>query len=145
MSDFWVKYLDNPTLSVLPHDYLKPANNKSVESSLSFSIADKVSDFTTGLAVFAALVYRLTGDEDIVISTDESSGSREFIIRLNLTPELKFSELADKVRKEFENNVKQIDYQTLTEVSENIRIAKSWKTTLAFSKYRTNTQILMSS
>lgn len=124
MSDFWVKYLDNPTLSVLPHDYLKPANNKSVESSLSFSIADKVSDFTTGLAVFAALVYRLTGDEDIVISTDESSGSREFIIRLNLTPELKFSELADKVRKEFENNVKQIDYQTLTEVSENIRIAK---------------------
>ena len=57
------------------------------------------TDFKFGLAVFAALVYRLTGDEDIVIATDESANTPEFIVRLNLTPELTFQELVSKITK----------------------------------------------
>ncbi|KAI5955662.1 LYS2 [Candida jiufengensis] len=120
MTDYWVEYLDNPTLSVLPHDFLKPANNKSVEGSYTFTTKE-VSDFTTGLAIFAALVYRLTGDEDIVISTDKAVENPEFIIRLNITPELKFNELVDKVKKEYDHNLNQINYNTLSEVSQRIK------------------------
>ncbi|KAI5961203.1 LYS2 [Candida pseudojiufengensis] len=120
MADYWVDYLSNPTLSVLPHDFLKPANNKSVEGSCTFKTS-KVSDFTTGLAVFAALVYRLTGDEDIILSTDTSAETPEFIIRLNLTPELKFEELVEKVKSEYVKNSNKIDYKTLSEVSQKIK------------------------
>ena len=124
MIDFWLNYLDNPTLSVLPHDFLKPANNKSVEGTYTFKIDNGSTDFKFGLAVFAALVYRLTGDEDIVIATDESANTPEFIVRLNLTPELTFQELVSKITKEYENNISQINYKALSEVSHRIKEAK---------------------
>nr|Q12572.2 RecName: Full=L-2-aminoadipate reductase large subunit; AltName: Full=Alpha-aminoadipate reductase; Short=Alpha-AR; AltName: Full=L-aminoadipate-semialdehyde dehydrogenase [Candida albicans]AAC02241.1 alpha-aminoadipate reductase large subunit [Candida albicans] len=124
MTDFWLNYLDNPTLSVLPHDFLKPANNKSVEGTYTFNIDNGSTDFKFGLAVFAALVYRLTGDEDIVIATDESANTPEFIVRLNLTPELTFQELVSKITKEYENNISQINYKALSEVSHRIKEAK---------------------
>ncbi|KAG2732376.1 hypothetical protein G9P44_004793 [Scheffersomyces stipitis] len=120
---FWSEYLDSPTLSVLPHDFLKPANNQSVEATYSFEI-EKEESFITGLAVFSALIYRLTGDEDIVIATDAKTSGTEFIIRLSLTPELSFDQLVANVTKEFENNVAKIDYTSLSEVSEQIRAAK---------------------
>lgn len=123
MSDFWLNYLDNPTLSVLPHDYLKPANNKSVEGQYTFQLANK-TDFLPGLAVFAALVFRLTGDEDIVIATDSQQDSNEFIIRLNLTPEISFDQLVNKITTEYENNQKNINYQSLSEISHAIKEAK---------------------
>lgn len=125
MSDFWINYLDNPTLSVLPHDYLKPANNKSVEGTYSFEVSSQPSDFKYGLTVFAALVYRLTGDEDIVIATDASANTPEFIIRLNLTPELTFTQLYDRISQEYDNNVSKVNYTSLTEVAHNIKKAKN--------------------
>ncbi|KAG7664623.1 LYS2 [[Candida] subhashii] len=123
MSDFWQSYLDNPTLSVLPHDYLKPANNKSVEGSYSFELPAK-TDFITGLSVFAALVFRLTGDEDIVIATDSEQDPTEFIIRLNLTPEISFKDLVNKITDEYQTNQKNINYKSLSEVSHAIKEAK---------------------
>lgn len=124
MSEFWTKYLDNPTLSVLPHDYLKPANNKSVEGTFSFTAKHVVKDFQHGLAVFAALIYRLTGDEDIVIATDEAANSPSFIIRLSMSPELKFQELVTKVKEEFTKCAYEVNYRNLSELSEKIKVAK---------------------
>ncbi|CAK9438672.1 uncharacterized protein LODBEIA_P28960 [Lodderomyces beijingensis] len=125
MSDFWLKYLENPTLSVLPHDYLKPANNKSVEGTYEFSVPRAPKDFQSGLAVFAALVYRLTGDEDIVIATDESANSPSFIIRLSMAPELKFQDLVTKVKEECTKCAYEVSYKDLTQLSERIKVAKN--------------------
>ena len=47
-----------------------------MEGTYTFKIDNGSTDFKFGLAVFAALVYRLTGDEDIVIATDESANTR---------------------------------------------------------------------
>lgn len=118
--EYWLKYLDNPTLSVLPHDFLRPANNESAEAQYSFRIGGKTGSFIFGLTVFAALVYRLTGDEEIVISTDEA-GKSEFIVRLNLTPTLSFEELEKHVNDEFIKNSKQVTYESLNEVAEGIK------------------------
>ncbi|KAI3403927.2 LYS2 [Candida oxycetoniae] len=123
-TDFWIKYLDNPTLSVLPHDYLKPANNKSVEGTYAFKVPQPANDFQTGLAVFAALIYRLTGDEDLVIATEESVNSPSFIIRLSMTPELEFQQLLSKVKEEFTKCAYQVNYENLSVVSQKIKAAK---------------------
>jgi L-aminoadipate-semialdehyde dehydrogenase len=124
MSDFWTNYLDNPTLSVLPHDFLKPANNQSVEGVYDFNVDDSV-DFVAGLASFAALIYRLTGDEDIVIATDKSpSNNEQFIIRLNVAPEMTFNQLLSSVQKEFDTNFEKIDYKSLNEISQKIKSSK---------------------
>lgn len=127
MSDqeFWLSYLDNPTLSVLPHDFLKPANNQSVEATHEFELPQGTSSKFTyeyGLAVLAALIFRLTGDEDIVIATDARSGETPFIIRLNLAPTTTFNELLAKVKEEFLNNSKRAI--SLDEISQAIKDAK---------------------
>ncbi|CAI5758919.1 unnamed protein product [Candida verbasci] len=122
--EYWVDYLDNPTLSVLPHDFLKPANNKSVEGTYKFEVPNNNQDFTFGLSVFAALIYSLTGDEDIVISTDSNPNSTEFIIRLNITPELTFKQLYEKINQEYNSNLKHVNYGSLTEISREIRHQK---------------------
>ncbi|KAL6453842.1 LYS2 L-2-aminoadipate reductase large subunit [Candida maltosa Xu316] len=132
MSDFWLNYLDNPTLSVLPHDFLKPANNKSVEGTFSIPLPSTTTtktDFQTGLAVFAALVYRLTGDEDIVIATDSGANTPEFIIRLNLTPELTFTELVEKIKSEYSTNLSHVNYTSLNEIAASIKQAKQLEET----------------
>lgn len=116
MLDFWLNYLDNPTLSVLPHDFLRPLNGKSVEGTKTFTIANS-SDFTTGLAVFAALIYRLTGDEDVVIATDAESSGEPFIIRLNVDSTLTFAQLLERVRTEFTANQKKVEYHSLADIA----------------------------
>lgn len=129
MSDYWINYLDNPTLSVLPHDFLKPATHESIEATHSFEVdTSNKTSFVFGLSVFAALIYRLTGDEDIVIATDSSESTTEFIIRLNLTPTVSFQELVENVTKEFDNNSAKVDYETLSEVSNKIKAAKNLET-----------------
>lgn len=116
MLDFWLNYLDNPTLSVLPHDFLRPLNGKSVEGTKTFTIPNS-SDFTTGLAIFAALIYRLTGDEDVVIATDAESSGEPFIVRLNIEALLTFAQLLEKVRGEFNFNQKKVEYHSLADIA----------------------------
>ncbi|ODV93836.1 hypothetical protein PACTADRAFT_51586 [Pachysolen tannophilus NRRL Y-2460] len=93
---YWGSLLSNPTLSILPHDFLRPSNGRIVESQYSFiNLKEKlsqigirngnVSPFVVALAVFATLVHRLTGDDDIIISTDDDAG-KQFIIRTNVDP-----------------------------------------------------------
>lgn len=122
MSDFWVQYLDNPTLSVLPHDFLKPVNNSAVEANFSSKLASKIS-FSTGLTIFAALIYRLTGDEDIVIATDSPEG-KPFIVRLAITDTLTFRHLKQSVDKELQQGQSNANYETLDEVVRRIKESK---------------------
>lgn len=116
MLDFWLNYLDNPTLSVLPHDFLRPLNGKSVESTKTFSVAN-TPDFTTGLAIFAALIFRLTGDDDVVIATDAESSGEPFIVRLSIDASVTFSDLLKKVTEEFTANQKKVEYHSLADIA----------------------------
>lgn len=107
MSDqeFWVEYLASPTLSVLPHDFLKPANNQLVEASVSAPAAP--GDFVGGLAVFAALVHRLTGDDDIIVATD-TADHREFLVRVGVSPTTTFGELQRAVAAQYAANAARV-------------------------------------
>lgn len=123
MLDFWLQYLDSPTLSVLPHDYLKPLNNRSVEATSTFTVP-QATDFTTGLAIFAALIYRLTGDEDVVIATDAERSGEPFIIRLAMDAKMTFAQLLAKVRAEFETNQHKVEYHNLDDIATAIKTEK---------------------
>lgn len=143
MSEFWINYLDNPTLSVFPHDFLKPIDNKSVEAKHTISLP-KSEGFTFGLAAFAAIIYRLTGDDDIVIATDDDKN--DFIIRLNLTPTLSFNELLSNINREYESNATRVNYSSLSELAGTIKTAKSLENTpglfrLSYQHGRSNQQL----
>ena len=114
---YWFNYLENSTLSLLPHDFLRPLNNKAVEANHSFEVPNtKQYDFFYGLSTFAVLVYRLTGDEDIVIATDAEDG-KEIIIRLTFGPTVKFGELVNQVKTEYHRSVEKANYNTLDEIA----------------------------
>lgn len=119
MLDFWINYLENPTLSVLPHDFLKPENNRSVEAVKLVTIGVK-PDFVTGLAVLAALIYRLTGDDDVVIATDAEARGEPFIVRLTVDAKMLFKQLEEKVRHEFDINQHKVEYHNLDDISQAI-------------------------
>lgn len=118
---FWASYLDSPTLSVLPHDYLRPADSQLAEAVHSFTTSS--DPFVHQLAVFVALVARLTGDDDIVVATDTESGSVPFVIRVNAVSSDTFEGLHKKVANEYANSGK-IDYNSLDEVAERIQAEK---------------------
>lgn len=90
-------YLDNHTLSVLPHDYLRPSDNEVEEATITFT---HKQSFEAGLTTLAALMYRLTGDEDILIATDLPSGT-SIVVRVAVLPEDSFAELEAKVTAEY--------------------------------------------
>lgn len=123
----WAQILSSPTLSVLPHDFIRPSNNKVVEAKYSFptpskeslkSIISQVSganEFIVGLSVFAVLIYRLTGDDDIVISTDSPNGGKEFVIRTTISPTVSFIDLVKQITQLYNDNVdKAVDYDELS-------------------------------
>lgn len=116
MLDFWLQYLDNPTLSVLPHDFLKPLNGQSVEATKSFTV-EGASDFVSALAVYAALIYRLSGDDDVVIATDAQSGGEPYIIRVAMDNALTFAQLRAKVETELVNNLSHVEYHNLDDIA----------------------------
>lgn len=120
---FWLEYLDNPTLSVFPFDYLRPSNNKSIEATHEVSVNAK--DYISSLTLFIALIYRLTGDEDITVAVNSEDNNKEFILRLNLSPSVSFEELKQKVESEYANSKKEsASYSSLDEVAEAIKEKK---------------------
>lgn len=123
MLDFWAEYLDNPTLSVLPHDFLKPLNSQSVEATKTFQIKSAV-DFVSSLAVYAALIYRLTGDEDVLIATDSESGGEPYIIRIAMDNSLTFQALRAKIETEFNTNKGRVEYHNLDDIARAIQDKK---------------------
>ncbi len=112
---YWGKILDAPTLSVLPHDYNRPLNGHVVESSFGLPYSDDIksvilslvdsakgsSPLSVQLTAISILVYRLTGDEDIVIATESTDG-KPFVLRLNTSPSSTFKELLINVNRSVE-------------------------------------------
>lgn len=131
--DFWVKYLDTPTLSVLPHDFLKPLNNRSVEATKKFTVPG-ATDFVAGLAILAALVYRLSGDDDVIIATDASSEGEPFIVRISVDAKMTFSELVSRVQAEYEGNSHRVTYHNLDDIARAIKHEKKLETNPALFK-----------
>lgn len=124
MLEFWLRYLDNLTLSVLPHDFLKPLDNQSVEATQTFRIPG-ATDFVSGLAVYAALIYRLSGDEDVVIATDWFSGSEPFLIRIPINSGLTFAQLRERVEKEYSTNQSLAEQHCLDDIARAMKQKKS--------------------
>ncbi|KAH3680804.1 hypothetical protein WICMUC_000155 [Wickerhamomyces mucosus] len=123
----WAEVLSSPTLSVLPHDFIRPSNNKIEEAKYSFQIPSlnsstllnktDIDEFIIGLSVFAVLIYRLTGDDDIVISTDDIKGGKEFVLRTTIDPKLTFIQLVESISKLYrENSARAVDYDELTQL-----------------------------
>lgn len=95
----WATALTNPTLSVLPFDFVRPAEGSVVEAQLTEALSSKTvaeldqiaknsgvagaTDFSAALALYAILVYRLSGDEDVCLGSDDAEGN-VFVFRSNL-------------------------------------------------------------
>lgn len=104
----WIEKLKNPTVSVLPFDFVRPSDGKVVEAS--YTVTDlpawneiakalDTSIYNVGLAAFAILVYRLTGDEDIVLGASTETGA-PFVFRVGLTGSTLLSEIIQRVKAE---------------------------------------------
>ncbi|CAI4058807.1 hypothetical protein N7582_001204 [Saccharomyces uvarum] len=99
----WTEKLDNPTLSVLPHDFLRPQQEpytKQATYSLQVPQLDVPHDgffnkYAVALSVWAALIYRVTGDDDIVLYVANNK-----ILRFNIQPTLSFNELYSTITDE---------------------------------------------
>ncbi|KAK9458860.1 uncharacterized protein V1516DRAFT_642958 [Lipomyces oligophaga] len=131
MSDFrlsyWENTLRNPTLAALPTDYVRPTPIKVVESKYSFPLSasilsawnnlallsgctEKISPYTIALTAFVILVYRLTGDEDIVVGAD-SEKSENIVVRAAVDGKITFQSLLETVQKlEMEGSAKSIPF-----------------------------------
>ncbi|KAI0464644.1 large subunit of alpha-aminoadipate reductase [Komagataella kurtzmanii] len=111
--NYWANILDGPTLSVLPRDYNRPVAGKVIEANKTLDISDilpflnkanepSVTQFTAPLAVFAVLVYRLTGDDDIVILTDSPKKQNlPFVVRLQVDPSKSFVDVSKQVGEQY--------------------------------------------
>lgn len=120
----WIERLDNPTLSVLPQDFLRPQQAPFVEQdvySISLPQLDAVSSsrnpYLVTLTVWAALLYRFTGDDDIVLYIDGNK-----VLRFTIQPSVSFQELFDLIRKEVDS-LPGSQELSFDELSETIRKA----------------------
>lgn len=112
---FWSNKLKSLTSSVLPFDFVAPAEGKVVEAShrfnftpefennlntiaaaVSISINKPVSAYNVALAIYALLVFRLTGDEDIVLGTSTES-NQAYVFRTSITGKTTFSQIVSAV------------------------------------------------
>ncbi|CCD22951.1 L-aminoadipate-semialdehyde dehydrogenase NDAI_0A07970 [Naumovozyma dairenensis CBS 421] len=120
-SSAWMQRLDNPTLTVLPHDYLRPQNeplSEQADYSLQIPQLDLAhSTFTdryiVALAVWTALLYRLSGDADIVLYVTNNK-----VLRFTIQPTLSFQELYTVISNELESldkDATDISFDTLAE------------------------------
>lgn len=102
--ELWAQRLASPTLSVLPFDF-SPSDHKVVEAtytadlpaafsanlkalaeSLASATGRSIGSFDVALAAYIVLLRRLTGDEDILVSSDLPS--KQFaLVRSTISPE----------------------------------------------------------
>ncbi|SCU97103.1 LAFA_0G09780g1_1 [Lachancea sp. 'fantastica'] len=105
MSDLelWAQELENPTLSVLPHDFLRPHSDPLVErreKSLhlpQLELPHSHDNYTIVLAVWASFLFRLTGDDDIVLLIRDNR-----VLRFTIQPTWTFAALYEAVSQELE-------------------------------------------
>lgn len=119
----WAQILDNPTLTVLPHDYLRPQEEPFTKSNdYSFQIpqldlpTNTFSDkYILALSAWAPLVYRLSGDDDIVLYISDNK-----VLRFTIQPTWTFQDLYNVIEDQIAklNDLGDICFDTL---SENIK------------------------
>ncbi|XBW36546.1 hypothetical protein QEN19_002122 [Hanseniaspora menglaensis] len=99
----YVKLLDNPTLSILPNDFLR-SNKVSIkqminhipELRIKFN-EDKDVITTTLLATWSTLIYRLCGDDDILLYLDLDHSKLQGLLRFTIQPEWTFEQLCTTI------------------------------------------------
>jgi amino acid adenylation domain-containing protein len=122
---YWLKQLKNaPKVLELPTDYPRPAIQTFRGSAYSFKLSDKLSFalnkfsqqqgstlFMTLLAAFQTLLWRYTGNEDIVVGSPIANRNRAeiegliglfvntLVLRTNLAGNPSFEELLKRVRE----------------------------------------------
>ncbi|SSD60185.1 probable L-aminoadipate-semialdehyde dehydrogenase [Saccharomycodes ludwigii] len=104
--EHYSKKLDNPTLSVLPHDFLRPQQAPFVIEKNYLVHLPHVAKFTTEessiiaiLATYCTLIYRLTGDDDIVLYTKNYG-----VLRFTIDPNWTFQQLSDTIKTQISEN-----------------------------------------
>ncbi|CCH62437.1 hypothetical protein TBLA_0H01500 [Henningerozyma blattae CBS 6284] len=96
----WVDRLSNPTLSTLPQDYKNPQEvpficqeTTSIEVPQLDTLPDSLNDpYIVVLCVWSSLLFRLTGDNDIIIYISNSK-----ILRFEIISTWSFQEMYDTV------------------------------------------------
>ncbi|SCU82058.1 LADA_0C02740g1_1 [Lachancea dasiensis] len=100
-ADQWTQKLDNPTLSVLPHDFLRPHSEPLVQQQEKcvqvpqLELPHGKDAYTALLAVWASLMFRLTGDDDIVLLVRDNK-----VLRFTFQPTWTFVELYATITQE---------------------------------------------
>lgn len=99
----WAEKLDNPTLSVLPHDYLRPQSEPFVQQQEKrvqlpqLELPHGKDAYVTVVAVWASLVFRLTGDDDIVLLVRDNK-----VIRFTIQASWSFAQTYAAVAEELD-------------------------------------------
>lgn len=116
----WLQLLDNPTLTVLPHDYLRPQNEPlSLQKEYSFQIPqldlprNVLKDkYISALSTWATLVYRLSGDDDIVLYITNNK-----VLRFTILPNWTFQELYNEITSQIDklSKIGDISFDSLSE------------------------------
>ncbi len=116
----WLQVLDNPTLTVLPHDYLRPQEEPFTEpKEYSFQIPqldlpnNTLSDkYLIALSAWATLVYRLSGDDDIVLYIANNN-----VLRFTIQPTWTFQDLYNEISNQITeiNKLADICFDSLSE------------------------------
>lgn len=108
-SSEYVKLLDNPTLSVLPNDFLR-SNDISIKQlinhlpELSIKFNDDKDAITVALlATWSAIIYRLCGDDDILLYLDLDESEFQGLLRFTIQPEWSFEKLCSEISSKLEN------------------------------------------
>lgn len=125
--DFWKSYLDDtPPILDLPTDNIRPKNQSYNGENLTFKIPSDLffktrsysktnasTLYTFYLAVFKVLLYKYTGQKDIVVGTPISNRTEEFTqkligffvntlpIRTNITSDITFSSFLKRLVNNF--------------------------------------------
>lgn len=99
--EFWTKTLDSPTVNIIPFDFQRPTDGSILQDTFEFVLPEG-TDFFTALTVYALLSYRLTGDDDITVATNDEFAANEFVLRLSIDPKKTFAELYNQVQSTYE-------------------------------------------
>lgn len=108
---FWSEKLKSLSKTVLPSDFVTPAEGKVVEATLRFdfpedfesslssiaaavsqSLNQRVSAYNVALALYTILIFRFTGEEDIALGTTTLDG-HAYVLRTAITGQTLFTDV----------------------------------------------------
>jgi len=126
----YIQLLDNPTLSVLPNDFIR-SEKITIKQLLNHIPELKIkynNDYNqvtiSLLAIWSTLIYRLSGDDDILIYLDLDDGSEmQGVLRFNISPEWTFEHLCSTISQKLEYlKTNNLDYYSgFDEISEHLQ------------------------